>query len=56
MMLRKSKKISLKALGIQLNHEEIQELPYHPDTILEYDEMIELQRYNNDNDLGILEK
>lgn len=56
MGLRKSKQLSLKALGIQLNHEEVQELPYHPNIILEYDEMVELEMYNNKNDLGILEK
>ena len=55
-MLRISKKISLKSLGIQLNHEEVQELPYHPSTVLLQSEQEEIKRYNNINDLGILEK
>jgi hypothetical protein len=53
--LRISKKISLKSLGIQLLHPEVQELPYEHTTILSYQEMEEITRYNLINDLGILE-
>lgn len=55
-MLRLSKKISLKSLGIQLGHEEVQELPYHPNHILDKEEAEQVKRYNVVNDLGILEK
>jgi len=52
-MLRISKKISLKSLAIQLNYEEIQELPYPHDSILTLEQIREVRRYNNINDLGI---
>lgn len=54
--LRISKKISLKSLAIQLNWDEIQELPYPHDKILSNEEIDNLIRYNVRNDLGILEK
>ena len=57
-MLRISKQISLKSLGIQLNHEEVQELPF-PITHLfgtNEEEIEQLIHYNIKNDLGILEK
>lgn len=56
--LRISKQLSLKALGIQLRHEEVQELPF-PITHCFYrndSEIEELIHYNIKNDLGILEK
>lgn len=55
-MLRLSKKISLKSLAVQLNHDEIQELPYLHDKLLTADEIEEVVRYNNRNDLGVTEK
>lgn len=54
--IRQSKKISLKSLAVQLNWDEIQELPYHHTKILSEDEMVEVRRYNLRNDLGITEK
>jgi len=54
--LRISKKISLKSLGIQLLHEEVQELPYEHDRILTKSEMEDIKYYNTHNDLGILKK
>ena len=56
--LRLSKQISLKTLGIQLNHEEVQELPFPiGHRFGTNDEEIEqLIHYNVANDLGILEK
>ena len=56
--LRLQKQISLKSLGIQLNHEEVQELPYPINHYFKgNDEQIEtLIHYNVKNDLGILEK
>jgi len=58
MNLRLSKQISLKSLGIQLNHEEVQELPFPINHYFKgNDEQIEtLIHYNVKNDLGILEK
>lgn len=53
--LRISKQISLKALGIQLGYPVIQELPYHPDTILTIEDLPKLRYYNYTHDLGILE-
>lgn len=54
--LRISKKINLKSLAIQLNWNEIQELPYVHTKILNENEIDELIRYNTKNDLGILDK
>lgn len=55
-MYRLSKKISLKSLGIQLNHDEVQELPYHHTHKLNVEEIDNVIRYNNRNDLGVTEK
>lgn len=52
--LRLSKKISLKALAVQLNYPIIQELPYHPEHILTKKELPILRHYNITHDLGIL--
>jgi hypothetical protein len=54
-MLRLSKKISLKSLGIQLNYHTVQELPYKPETILTIEDLPKLRYYNYTHDLGILE-
>lgn len=54
-MLRISKKISLKALGIQLGYHTIQELPFKPNTILKLEDLPKLRYYNYTHDLGILE-
>ena len=54
-MLRMSKKISLKSLGIQLGYPVVQELPYKPETILTIEELSNLRNYNNEHDLGILD-
>src|SRR5690606_1399007 len=54
--IRQSKKISLKSLAVQLNWDEIQELPYHHTKILSEDEIAEVRKYNLRNDLGITEK
>lgn len=55
--LRIQKHISLKALAIQLNYDEIQELPFTPDYVFKTNEEIGwLIRYNMRNDLGVLEK
>lgn len=53
-MLRLSKKISLKSLGIQLGYHTVQELPYHHTTILTKDQMEEVKYYNYEHDLNIL--
>lgn len=53
-MLRLSKNLSLKSLGIQLGFDEVQELPYEPSRMLTESEMEEIKRYNLRNDLGIL--
>lgn len=54
-LLRISKKISLKGLGIQLNYPVVQELPYPPDIPILSDEMIkEINHYCSVHDLGIL--
>lgn len=52
--LRLSKKISLKSLGIQLGYNVVQELPYHPDTILKKEDLPNIRTYNLTHDLGIL--
>lgn len=56
--LRLSKQISLKALGIQLKHEEVQELPFPIEHCFykNENEIEQLVHYNIKNDLGILEK
>jgi len=54
-MLRISKKISLKSLGIQLGYHTVQELPFKPETILKLDDLPKLRYYNYTHDLGILE-
>jgi hypothetical protein len=54
--LRISKKISLKSLGIQLNHERVQELPYPHDSILTVEQKEHVLDYNLNNDLIILDK
>lgn len=54
-MLRISKKISLKGLGIQLGYPVIQELPYDPSTHLADYMIDEVIIYNSVHDLGILE-
>lgn len=53
--LRISKKISLKSLGIQLGHPEVEELPYEHTKVLNKEEIERVKRYNLVNDLGILE-
>jgi Suoliviridae DNA polymerase len=53
--LRISKKISLKGLGIQLGYHTVQELPYHPDLVLNRSQMDDIIEYNTKHDLGILE-
>lgn len=55
-MTRISRKISLKSLGIQLNHTRVQELPYQHDKILNKEEREKVKDYNLNNDLVILEK
>ena len=54
-MLKMSKKISLKSLGIQLGYHTVQELPFKPDTILKLEDLPKLRYYNYTHDLGILE-
>jgi hypothetical protein len=54
-MLRISKKISLKSLGIQLGYPVVQELPYRHDSVLTIDQLPKLRYYNYTHDLGILE-
>lgn len=54
-MLRMSKKISLKSLGIQLGYHTVQELPFKPDTVLKLEDLPKLRYYNYTHDLGILE-
>jgi hypothetical protein len=53
--LRISKKISLKSLGIQLNHTRVQELPYPHDSILTDEQKEHVLDYNLNNDLIILD-
>jgi len=54
-MLRISKKISLKSLGIQMNYPVVMELPYNPETILNLEQIRQVREYNNIHDLGILD-
>ena len=51
---RLSKKISLKSLGIQLGYSVVQELPYHPDSVLELSDLPIIRTYNLTHDLGVL--
>lgn len=53
-LLRLSRKISLKGLGIQLGYPVVQELPYSPDLILTDEQWEEVKVYNLEHDLGIL--
>jgi len=53
--LRISKKISLKSLGIQLNHTRVQELPYPHNSLLTRQQMEHVLDYNLSNDLVILD-
>jgi len=54
-MLRISKKISLKSLGIQLGYHTVQELPYKHDSVLNVEDLPTLRYYNYTHDLGILD-
>jgi len=54
-MLRQSKMLSLKSLAVQLNHDNIQELPYKPGSVLTEEQMNEVIRYNI-NDLLVTKK
>lgn len=53
-MLRLSKKISLKSLGIQMGYPVVMELPYNPSHILTKEQSEEIKEYNLVHDLGIL--
>lgn len=53
-MLRQSKRISLKSLGIQLGYHTVQELPYPPGTWLTHTQMDEVAHYNYVHDIDIL--
>lgn len=56
-LLRVSKKISLKGLGIQLNYPVVQELPYPSDIkSLTKEQIDEIHHYCSVHDLGILRK
>lgn len=55
-MTRQNRKISLKSLGIQLNHHRVQELPYEHNKILNKEEREIIKDYNTNNDLVITEK
>lgn len=48
------RKISLKSLGIQLGYNVVQELPFHPSSILEIEDLPKIRTYNMTHDLGIL--
>lgn len=54
-MLRISKKLSLKSLGIQMNYPVVQELPFSPESILKVEDLDVIKEYNTVHDLGILE-
>lgn len=54
-LLRLSRKISLKSLGIQLGYPVVQELPFDPGMILDESQIKELKHYNLEHDLGILD-
>lgn len=53
--LRKTKQLSLKALGTQLGYTTIQELPFKPDSILKLEDLDVLKEYNAMHDIGVLE-
>lgn len=53
-MLRKTKKISLKSLGIQLHYPTVQELPYPHDRNIPTSGIPKLQHYNRVHDITIL--
>ena len=53
---RKNRKISLKGLGIQLNHDRVQELPYDFNKTLTENEIEIVKDYNINNDLVITDK
>lgn len=55
-MTRINRKISLKSLGIHLNHIRVQELPFHHNQNLSKEEQEKIIDYNLNNDLVILEK
>jgi hypothetical protein len=55
-MTRKNRKISLKGLGIQLNHDRVQELPYDFNKLLTENEIEIIKDYNINNDLVITDK
>ena len=55
-MTRQNRKISLKSLGIQLNHDRVQELPYKHNKILTKEEIQNVKDYNINNDLVITDK
>jgi len=54
-LLRLSRKISLKSLGIQLGYPVVQELPFDPQMVLNSEQIVELKHYNLEHDLGILD-
>lgn len=53
-LLRLSKKISLKGLGIQMGYPVVQELPYSPHTNLTKEQIEDVKIYCREHDLGIL--
>lgn len=55
-MTRQNRKISLKSLGIQLNHDRVQELPYNFNKTLTKEEIENVKDYNINNDLVITDK
>ncbi len=55
MGLRRTKQLSLKALGIQLNYPVVQPLPYEHNDYLTIEQLPKLRTYNSVHDLGILE-
>lgn len=55
-MTRQNRKISLKGLGIQLNHDRVQELPYDFNKLLTENEIEIVKDYNLNNDLVITDK
>lgn len=53
-LLRQSKQISLKALGVQLGYPVIQELPFYHASLLTNEQLPVVREYNTKHDLGIL--
>lgn len=51
--LRRAKAVSLKKLGIQLGYPVVQDLPYHYNKRLSFDEMDNVIIYNSIHDIGI---